>query len=473
MNLWMAFLLRLLLLFTFAVMANLFFGPWTAVGILVAGFILIHGYHLWQLARLRDWLAQQTREEGGSVGTAPLPDALGAWGDAFAALFRLHRAERAAQRYLTTALAHLRKAAEALPEGVVLLDKTMHIEWVNPQSARDLGIDPERDRGTLITHLVRDPEFSTYLAVGGDAIVLHRSGEPARTLSVAVVPFAETGRLLISRDISAIEQANTVRRDFIANVSHELRTPLTVIVGFLENLLDEAHESENAINTTDSTAARARHSALALMSEQVGRMQQLVDDLLTLSRLDEYRIPEYEETVDVPALLAELAKEGIALSAGNHIITANISATVPLRGNPQELRSAFTNLVSNAVRYTLEGGRITLRWKLIGEQPVFEVTDTGVGIAQEHIPRLTERFYRVDKGRSSATGGTGLGLAIVKHVVLRHGARLEIQSELARGSTFRVIFPSERIVRDIAIIDEQIICRPLLLNNRIITIEGE
>jgi len=441
MNFWMASIFRLLLLLALAATADLFFGPLAAMGMLVVGFVLVHGYHLWQLARLRNWLAQQAREEGGSVGTAPLPDALGPWGDAFAALFRLHRADRAARRYLTVTLEHLRQAAEALPEGVVLLDKALRIEWVNPQSARDLGIHPERDRGTLITHLVRDPEFIAYLAVGGDSIVLHRSGEPARTLSVAVVPFAERGRLLISRDISAIEQANTVRRDFIANVSHELRTPLTVIVGFLENLLDEA----SATDSTDSAAAKAHQSALALMSEQAGRMQQLVNDLLTLSRLDEYHMPEHEETVDVPTMLEELLKEGIALSAGRHTITTNVSTMVHLRGNPQELRSAFTNLVSNAVRYTLEGGKITLRWKLIGDQPVFEVADTGVGISQEHIPRLTERFYRVDKGRSSATGGTGLGLSIVRHVLLRHGARLEIKSKVSKGSTFRVIFPNDRI----------------------------
>ncbi|CAK0756941.1 two-component system, OmpR family, phosphate regulon sensor histidine kinase PhoR [Gammaproteobacteria bacterium] len=345
---------------------------------------------------------------------------------------------------MTATLEHLRQAAEALPEGVVLLDKNLRIEWLNPQSARDLGLDPERDRGTLITHLVRDPEFIAYLPVGGDPIVLQRSGKPARTLSVAVVPFAERGRLLISRDISAIERADTVRRDFIANVSHELRTPLTVIVGFLETLLDEARD--HAV-TSPGSAAGARQSALTLMSEQAGRMQRLVDDLLTLSRLDEYRLPEHEETVDIPAMLVALTQEGIALSAGRHTITSDTRTAVRLRGNHQELRSAFTNLVSNAVRYTPEGGKIVLRWRLFRGLPAFEVTDTGVGIAAEHIPRLTERFYRVDKGRSSASGGTGLGLAIVKHVLLRHGGLLEVQSEPSKGSTFRAIFSDDRAER--------------------------
>ncbi|CAK0740992.1 Phosphate regulon sensor protein PhoR [Gammaproteobacteria bacterium] len=441
MNFWTGPLLRVLLLLACAATTSLFLKAWTALGVLTFGFALAHGYHLWQLSRLRGWLVQ-AREDATS-GIAPPPEALGAWGDAFAALFRLHRAERAAQRRLTATLDHLRQAAEALPEGVVLLDKNLRIEWVNPQSARDLGLNPEQDRGTPITHLLRDPKFITYLSEGGDAIVLQRLGTPARTLSLAVVPFADRGRLLISRDISAIERADTVRRDFIANVSHELRTPLTVIVGFLETLVDESHE--NATHSANSPATLARQAALTLMSEQANRMQRLVDDLLTLSRLDEYRLPEHEEIVDMAAMLVALTHESIALSAGRHAIVSDTKTTLRLRGNLQELRSAFTNLVSNAVRYTPEGGKIALSWKLFRGQPTFEVTDTGVGIAAEHVPRLTERFYRVDKGRSSATGGTGLGLAIVKHVLLRHGAQLEIQSEPAKGSTFRAIFPKDAV----------------------------
>jgi len=478
---WRGPLVRIGLLLVLAALLGLSFGPWAGALVLAVGFALAHGYHLWQLARLRNWLAQ-AQGEGTLSGTAPPPEALGAWGDAFAALFRLHRAERAAQRRLTATLRHLRQAAEALPEGVVLLDKRLRIEWVNPQSARDLGLDPDRDRGTRITHLVRDPEFIDYLSTGGEAIALQRPGEPPRTLSVAVAPFADQGRLLISRDISALERANRVRRDFIANVSHELRTPLTVIVGFLEPLLDEAQA--RAAQSTDATARAQQsalysftpppsgrglgggqalknlnppsqpppaggrglndYSALTLMSEQATRMQRLVDDLLTLSRLDEHRAPKHEEWIDMVALLTALTQEARALSAGRHDLRAETQTTARLRGNPQELRGAFTNLVSNAVRYTPAGGRITLRWRILDGQPTFEVSDTGVGIAAEHIPQLTERFYRVDKGRSSASGGTGLGLAIVKHVLLRHGGRLDIQSEAGRGSVFRAFFPRER-----------------------------
>ena len=441
MKFWIDPLLRLLGLLALsaiiALLFDLFLGAITLLVILVG----IHVYHLLQLHRLHTWLIQ-SREEGTVAEITSLPDAFGVWGDTFAAMFRLHRAERIAQRHLTATLEHLRQAAEAFPEGVVLLDKHFRIEWINPQAVRDLGLNPARDQGTLVTHLLRDPEFIAYLPVGGNAITIQRPGDPARILSITVVPFAERGRLLISRDISSVERADTVRRDFIANISHELRTPLTVIVGFLENLLEETWGNTNG--SPHSGITQARQSALMLMSEQAERMQRLVDDLLTLSRLDEYRSPENEETIDMSAMLMLLTQEGIALSDKRHTVFADPPAGIHLHGNFQELRSAFTNLVSNAIRYTPEGGQVTLRWQVIKNHPVFEVSDTGMGISAEHIPRITERFYRVDKGRSSASGGTGLGLAIVKHVLLRHGAHLEIQSTLGKGSVFRAVFPKDR-----------------------------
>lgn len=430
MNFWLGPFSRLLLLALVSLLAGGLFGTVWAVALLAAGFALADLYHLWQLGRLRRWL----KLSSGLAGPPLPPDALGAWGSVFAALFRMQRAGHEGQARLQDALNRLRLAAEALPEGVVLLDGEGRIEWANPQSARDLGLDRQRDKGTPIAHLLREPAFARYLERGGDSITLRHGGDEGKVLALALVPFAEGGRLLVSQDVSAVERADRMRRDFVANVSHELRTPLTVIVGFLETLMDQTGGQDSNLG------------ALSLMAEQAGRMQHLVDDLLTLSRLDENRSPDHEDVVAVDQLLADLAAEARALSAGAHPIEFHALATAGVRGDPEELRSAFANLVSNAVRYTPPGGRIELRWSEQGGQPAFEVEDEGVGIAAEHIPRLTERFYRVDRGRSSATGGTGLGLAIVKHVLLRHGARLEIESRPGQGSTFRAVFPAERRV---------------------------
>ena len=241
--------------------------------------------------------------------------------------------------------------------------------------------------------------------------------------------------MVITRDITQREQVDAMRRDFIANVSHELRTPLTVVNGFMEMLLDERQEDP---------AVRRHH--LQLMQEQAHRMSRLVEDLLTLSRLESSESSVVEEVVDVQSLMNEVADEARVLSGGRHRIEVG-PARAFLRGNREELRSAFGNLVSNAIRYTPDGGRISLSWNTDeAGGGRFDVADTGIGVAAEHIARLTERFYRVDKSRSRETGGTGLGLAIVKHVLLRHDARLDVHSEVGEGSTFSAVFPASRIV---------------------------
>jgi two-component system phosphate regulon sensor histidine kinase PhoR len=237
----------------------------------------------------------------------------------------------------------------------------------------------------------------------------------------------------MTRDVTQAERLDAVRRDFVANVSHELRTPLTVVNGFLETLLDSLPPLDDL---------RQRH--LALMHEQAVRMSRLVEDLLMLSRLEAEATPLADEDIDMPALVAELAAEARALSAGRHQIAFD-AGPMDLRGSRDELRSAFGNLVSNAVRYTPSGGRISLSWRVQEEGAVFEVSDTGIGIAAEHLPRLTERFYRVDRSRSRETGGTGLGLAIVKHVLLRHHGRLQVDSALGQGSRFSAWLPAVRL----------------------------
>lgn len=430
MPFWAGPLLRILTLIVTALAVGIFLDDATGWALLAAGLAAGYAYHLIQLGRLTRWL-DRTRWEN----AVAVPESSGEWGDAFAALYRLRREELAGRERLSDSLERLSQAAEALPDGIVLLDSMMRIEWCNSVATRHLGIDAVHDRGMPITHLVREPVFTAYVQDEGkvDPVVLKSTSPPVRTLSLSMIPFAESGRLLISRDITAIELADTMRRDFVANVSHELRTPLTVIVGFLEGL---------AAGDVVATPNLARHHAL--MYEQALRMERLVRDLLALSALDDTQPPSNEDVVDIPALLATLVEEGTALSGGKHKMTLEIAAG-NFYGSREELRSAFSNLISNAVRYSPEGGDIALRWVLRDGLPVFEVADNGIGIATDHIPRLTERFYRVDKGRSSATGGTGLGLAIAKHVLIRHQGKLEIESTPGKGSTFRAVFPKARL----------------------------
>ncbi len=385
--------------------------------------------HLRQLAALDHWLADSEQRV--------MPEGSGLWEEVFARLSRMVRKHRKERVRRIAALQHMEQATAALPEGVTILDKADRIEWCNPLAEQHFGLDDVRDIGQQITYLARQPEFVQYLAQHdfSETLVLRGARQGGLTLSIKLIPYGGNKKLLISRDITHLERIETMRRDFVANVSHELRTPLTVVNGFVETLCD--------MPNLENDAARR---ALQLMAEQTQRMQRLVEDLLTLSRLDNALNALQEENVDVCALLRTLHQEGLSLSAGQHALQLELASDGTLLGNTEELRSAFGNLVSNAIRYTPPGGEIVLRWQAQGDEIVFSVRDGGIGIAPQHIPRLTERFYRVDHSRSRETGGTGLGLAIVKHVANRHQARLEISSEEGRGSTFSMVFPAKRRV---------------------------
>jgi two-component system phosphate regulon sensor histidine kinase PhoR len=370
-----------------------------------------------------------------------IPDGSGAWSEVFSRLQALRKKERRQHVELGNALERFRLATEALPDGVILLNDVFHIEWLNAAACRHFALDPARDAGTQVSQLIRNTEFHALLTAfrAGRAAppTLLRSvsnGTP-RVFSVQLIGFADTGTLMLSTDVTERVLTEIVHRDFIANVSHELRTPLTVIGGFLEQF-----------NTPEPPQGEAARHFHRMMGEQAERMNRLVADLLTLSRLENRDQPPRDDSVDVPALIEALHQEAIALSAGRHVIEIAVLAPDKLRGSTDELRSAFGNLLFNAVRYTPAGGRIILSWHAVAGAPTFSVADTGIGIQAEHIPRLTERFYRVDKGRSSATGGTGLGLAIVKHVLARHGGELEIQSVPGKGSTFSARLPRERLL---------------------------
>ncbi|HJR10054.1 MAG TPA: phosphate regulon sensor histidine kinase PhoR [Rhodanobacteraceae bacterium] len=340
--------------------------------------------------------------------------------------------DRARARRLAAQLRDLRTVACALRDALVLLDPDGRVRWCNPAAAQLLGIVWPRDRGVSMDARFGDGEVGAWLRVrDDDADDVGSPVDPGVRLQLSVIPYGEHRRLLIARDISRVTRLEQVRRDFVANVSHELRTPLTVIHGYLE-LLDPGEVPVLA-------------PVLNEMRTQSQRMRQIVEDLLELSRLEmQQHVPE--ERVEMAPLLQSLRREAEALSQGKHRIAVEDEGHVDLLGSPKDLHSAFSNLVSNAVRYTPDGGTITVRWRRTPAGAEYSVTDTGYGIPTEHLSRLTERFYRVSSSRSRATGGTGLGLSIVKHVLNLHGAQLRIESEAGYGSTFTCVFDAARLL---------------------------
>ncbi|MDQ6917339.1 MAG: phosphate regulon sensor histidine kinase PhoR [Pseudomonadota bacterium] len=424
---WLRGLLFPALIAVLAGVAGAIEGLAVALAIVAVGALATIVWHLWQLAALARWAS-------GPIDV-PVPEGRGIWALAYAALYHRVRLRSARQRDLRLALDRFVSGAEALPEGVVVLDANDRIQWANPRAEAHLGLDLAHDRGAPIVNLVRNPAFIRYLAVGdfSEALSIQSTRESALTLSLQIVPFGVEEKLLMSRDITRLEAVARVRRDFIANVSHELKTPLTVLAGFIETLTDVDMDE------------RQRQRCLALMQEQSTSMQRLVEDLLTLSALESEQSPVHESAFAVVPLLLAVSADAKALSGGRHEVTLTIRDAATVHGSQEELASAFGNLVSNAVRYTPKGGRIALDWRVTENGGDFTVADSGIGIAPEHLPRLTERFYRVDRSRSRATGGTGLGLAIVKHVLIRHQGELLIDSEVGRGSRFTARLPLGRV----------------------------
>ena len=398
---------------------------WATIAACVCAILL---YHVWHLGTLARWLANPV--------PGAVPEGLGTWDDVLTALHRHERDGMRRELLLAESLMRFRRATQALPDGVVILDAENRIEWCNDTAAAQLGLDPRADAGQAIANLIRAPAFVEYLAAGDPA-----RAAPVKVpvglggvLALQLIPYGESQKLLLARDVTQAERLETMRRDFVANVSHELRTPLTVLVGFLETVRELKLDPDRS------------RDYLNLMAEQSKRMQRIIEDLLTLSTLESAAEPPRDERVDVALLLSRIQSEAIALSAGRQRITLDAEPGFDLVGAESEIASAFGNLASNAVRYTPPGGEVHLIWRSSQKGAEFTVEDTGVGIEAEHIPRLTERFYRVDRGRSRETGGTGLGLAIVKHALARHQATLEIESTPGTGSRFTAKFPARRVV---------------------------
>lgn len=405
-------------------------GSGAALVVLAVGAGAVVAFHLWHFSRIADWAA--------GPSDARVPDGRGAWGPLLTLIHRRVRARDVYERDLRNVIARFETAAAAMPDGVVVLDAGDRIEVANARAEALLGLDVARDRGQPIVNLVRQPGFLAYLEAGEfvDVALVTSGRDTGRMLALQLVPFAAGRKLLMVRDVTEREAVARMRREFIANVSHELKTPLTVIAGFVETLQDLELDP----------AQRARF--LGLMGEQAHNMQRLVADLLTLSALESEDHPTVDEAFELAPLMRSTVADAKLLSRGQHAIDVDPGAPAIIHGSRDELASAFGNLVSNAIRYTPSGGRVGLTWRIAADgSGVFSVTDTGIGIAAEHVSRLAERFYRVDRSRSRATGGTGLGLAIARHVALRHGGELAIESELGRGSTFSIRLPASRVVR--------------------------
>ncbi|AXA83740.1 phosphate regulon sensor histidine kinase PhoR [Lysobacter oculi] len=386
------------------------------------------GILVWHYWRLRGILRQLTRRRH-----VQKPEGSGIWNELDRLLSRSQTETRARKKRLVAMLRAYRAAAAALPDAVVVVDRnSQRALWFNKAAERLLGLTYPRDAGTPLGPRLSGLSVPNWLASGRHAEVLIDEASPVDAsvrLSLRLIPYSEELWLLVARDVSKMMRLEQMRRDFVANVSHELRTPLTVLHGYLDMLDPEDNPEWAAI--------------LVEMRRQSARMNQLVEDLLALSRLDAHeRSPD--ELVSMRSMLPTLRREAEALSQGRHAITLHDEAGLDLWGSTKELHSAFSNLVSNAVRYTPAGGRIDIRFERAGDGAALRVADSGYGIPSSHLPRITERFYRVSNSRSRETGGTGLGLAIAKHVLGLHGARLEIASEVGAGSTFSCVFPHER-----------------------------
>ena len=421
---WHGTLIRhMLLLITACLLVGLISGyyGWS----LAAGIALYLGWTLKQLLRLHEWLRQHKPDE------AP-PDGYGLWGEVFDSIYHLQRRDQRVRGRLQAVIDRVQESTAALKDAVIMLDSDGNLEWWNRAAETLLGLKTPQDSGQPVTNLVRHPRFKEYFEQENylEPLEIPSPISDRLRIQLHITRYGNNEHLMLVRDVTRIHQLEQMRKDFVANVSHELRTPLTVIAGYLETLLDNVEE-------VNPRWVRA----LTQMQQQGVRMQTLLNDLLLLAKLEATDYPSDNQPVAIDSLLQSIKGDAQALSGQrNQRITLDAEPGVRLKGSEAELRSAFSNLVFNAVKYTQDEGQIRIRWWADAQGAHLSVQDSGIGIDPKHLPRLTERFYRVDSSRNSTTGGTGLGLAIVKHVLLRHRGRLEISSVPGHGSTFTCHF---------------------------------
>jgi len=393
-------------------------------------------WHLFQTWRLFVWLQHPSED---------VPESLGVWAEIFDRIRLFDQQKRQQESRYRDMIAEFQSLTNALPDATLVIDANDNITWCNDTAVAMLGLRIPDDLGQAVTNLLRGPDFSDWLATGDRANSKLDMPSPLndnRWWHVTAVPFQQDQWLIVLRDTTDVHNLEQIRRDFVANISHELRTPVTVLLGYLEMLQDHPN--------------REVASAVERMQGQTSQMKALLDDLLELSRLQSDEIQENEEEVDIPAMMGQLKEQAEEVSQGRHNFVFEIDPRLFITGVATDIESAFRNLIINAIRYTPAEGQITVRWQQLADDgPCLSVKDTGIGIPKRDLPRLTERFYRVDTGRGRQTGGTGLGLAIVKHVLNAHKARLIIRSELGEGSEFLCIFPPERRIPGPRFLEQQ------------------
>lgn len=385
-------------------------------------------YNLYNLHRLMLWL--------GDPETQAIPIHSGPWGQIYARVAGISRRHTKREKRLSKLVNEYAASTAALPDAAVAIDSNGGILWFNEAASRLLGLQTAKDIGQPLLNLVRAPEMVGFLAsqTTGQMLQMTAPGNSSRQLDIRVVPYGDGQRLILAQDITERLQHERMRKDFVANVSHELRTPLTVVSGFIENLRNGQADDLASFNRP-----------LELMEQQTARMRQIVEDLLLLARLESASATNATDEVRVSEVLASVVEECASLRADGPVVKVEIKSSCRLRGDANQLRSAVSNLLVNAIKHTPAGGNVILRWENQAGQGVLRVIDDGEGIEKTHLPRLTERFYRVDAGRSREQGGTGLGLAIVKHILNNHEARLQIKSEKGLGSEFACVFPASRL----------------------------
>ena len=397
---------------------------WKCISFAFAVFFILQ---MRSLYLVNDWISNRPYEVPPNLG--------GIWGALLFNVYRAQRQERIVQAEMVGLIDRAQSSLVALQEAVVLIDDMQQIEWWNPAAERLLGIE-QNDRGRNILTLLRQPSFVDYynnIDAAPDGLKMNSSSFDEHYVQVKMTRFGGESRLLVAYDVTRMHNLEQMRKDFVDNISHELRTPLTVLSGYIETFTDQEDLNPRWKRAFDQMQAQAK------------RMNALVNDLLLLSRLENDKQIAKNQIIDMPSLMNQLYDDAHAYNIDyGHTLNLDIDSHCDLIGSDMELASAFSNLITNAIKYTPKGGTVTMGWHDNGEQAYFTVEDTGIGIDPKHLPRLTERFYRVDSARSRQTGGTGLGLAIVKHVLMQHQAHLEIESKENQGSIFKVIFPKER-----------------------------
>ncbi|HBI10052.1 MAG TPA: two-component system sensor histidine kinase PhoR [Franconibacter pulveris] len=426
---WKRLALELVLCCLPALILGAFFGhvAWFLLAA-VTGLLI---WHYWNLLRLSWWLWVDR--------SMTPPPGRGSWEPLLYGLHQMQLRNKKRRRELGNLIKRFRSGAESLPDAVILTTEEGTIFWCNGLAQQLLNLRWPDDNGQNILNLLRYPEFTRYLREKNFTRPLNLVLNNGRHLEFRVMPYSEQQWLMVARDVTQMHQLEGARRNFFANVSHELRTPLTVLQGYLEMMQEQTLEGP------------LRDKALHTMREQTSRMEGLVKQLLTLSKIEASPTLQLNEKIDVPMMLRVVEREAATLSQQRHTLIFDVDATLKVLGNEEQLRSAMSNLVYNAVNHTPEGTHITVRWQRAPHGALFSVEDDGPGIAAEHIPRLTERFYRVDKARSRQTGGSGLGLAIAKHAISHHDARLEIDSAPGKGARFSFLLPERLIAKEKAL----------------------